>query len=221
MADARAAFLADAGMVFPADPAGIVTVCVASLADDGMVTVGVTDLADARAASLADAGMALQVDFAGVITVGVAPLADAGAASLADPAGNVASGVMVLTVPAPVETVELLQGCVARDCDVDDPGYSDSEMSCDDCVSASIWCQEMPQIRNNSGCQYVCYMSCVPVGMDYDVPADGYNCTFETLLSEPLCAVMDGVAYREKIESLSGYFDPQDCGSGVMAMFPT
>ena len=86
--------------------------------------------------------------------------------------------------------------------------HSDSEMSCDDCVSAGIWCQEMPQIRNDSGCQYVIYMSCVPVCMDYDVPADGYNCSFETLLSEPLCAVMDGVAYREK----SGYFDPRDCG---------
>ena len=67
-------------------------------------------------------------------------------------------------------------------------------------------------IRNDSGCQYVGYVSCVPVGMDYDVPAEGYSCTFETLLSGPLCAVMDGVAYREKIEALSGYFDPRDCG---------
>ena len=55
-------------------------------------------------------------------------------------------------------------------------------------------------------------MSCVPVGMDYDVPADGYSCTFETLLPRPRCAVMDGVAYREQIEALSGYFDPRDCG---------
>ena len=37
--------LADAGMAFLADPAGAVTVGVASLADAGMVTVGVTDLA--------------------------------------------------------------------------------------------------------------------------------------------------------------------------------
>ena len=41
--------LADAGMAFPADPAGAVTVVVASLADAGMVTVGVTDLADSGA----------------------------------------------------------------------------------------------------------------------------------------------------------------------------
>ena len=53
LADARAASLADAGMAFPADPAGVVTVGVASLADAGVVTVDVTDLADAGAASLA------------------------------------------------------------------------------------------------------------------------------------------------------------------------
>ena len=97
-------------------------------------------------------------------------------------------------------------------------------------MSAGIWCQEMPQICNDSGCQYGNYVSCVPVGMDNDVPTDGYNCSFETLLSEPFCAVMEGVAYREnieaeplcaalegvayreKIEALSGYFDPRDCG---------
>ena len=136
----------------------------------------------------------------------------AGAASLADPAGNVPGRVMDLTVLAPIETVELplQQGCVVWDCDViDDPEYSDSEMSYVDCVSAGIWCQEMPQVRNDSGCQYVSYVGCITVGMDYDVPADGYNCTLETLLSEPLCAVM---AYREKIEALSCYFDPRDCG---------
>ena len=56
------AFLADAGMAFPSDPAGVVTVGVAPLADAGMVTIGVTDLADARAVSLADAGMAFPAD---------------------------------------------------------------------------------------------------------------------------------------------------------------
>ena len=65
-------------MVFPADPAGAVTVGVASLADAGMVTVGVTNLANAGAAPLADAGMAFPADLAGVVTVGMAPLADAG-----------------------------------------------------------------------------------------------------------------------------------------------
>ena len=216
LADARAASLADAEILFPADPAGVVTVGVTPLVDAGMVTVGVTDLADARAASLAaagilfpadhagvvtvgvaplaDAGMALPADLAGVVTMGVAPLTDAGVASLADPDGNDTGGVIDLTVPAPVETVELPlpQGCVVRNCDViDDQEYGDSEMSCDACVSAGIWCQEMPQIRNDSGCQYVSYVSCVPVFMDYDVPAGGYNCTSETLLSEQLCAVME------------------------------
>ena len=45
-------FWADSGNKLPADPAGVVTVDVASLADAGKVTVGVADLAVAGAASL-------------------------------------------------------------------------------------------------------------------------------------------------------------------------
>ena len=45
------------GMDFPAGPAGVVTVGVASLANAEVVTVGVTDLANVGAAPLADAGM--------------------------------------------------------------------------------------------------------------------------------------------------------------------
>ena len=48
---------ADAGSELPGDPAGVVTVGVASLVDAGKVTVGVADLAVAGAASLADPGM--------------------------------------------------------------------------------------------------------------------------------------------------------------------
>ena len=51
--------LAYAGMAFPADPAGVVTVGVASLADAGMITVGVTDVADTA-----------PVDSAGVLKYG-------------------------------------------------------------------------------------------------------------------------------------------------------
>ena len=58
--------LTNAGIAFPADPAGVVTVVVASLADAGMVTVCVTDLADAGAASLADAGMAFLATLLGL-----------------------------------------------------------------------------------------------------------------------------------------------------------
>ena len=50
-------------MVFPADPAG-------------MVTVGVTDLAVAGASHLADAGIVLPADPAGMVTVGVTNLTD-------------------------------------------------------------------------------------------------------------------------------------------------
>ena len=40
--------LTDAGILFPADPAGVVTAGLVPLADAGMVTMGVTDLADTR-----------------------------------------------------------------------------------------------------------------------------------------------------------------------------
>ena len=104
--------LADAGMVFPADPAGTVIVGVASLADAGMVTVGVADLADIRASSLADAGMVFPADPAGVVTVGVASLADA---------GMVTVGVTDLAGAAPVDSAGV-------------PKYgSGVNISCDDC----------------------------------------------------------------------------------------
>ena len=241
LADARAVSLADAGMAFPADPAGVVTVGVASLADAGLVTVGVTDLADARAASLADSGMALPADLAGVVTVGVVPLADAGlvtvgvtdltdagaayladavAVSLADPAGNVADGVMDLTVPAPDE-LPLRQGCVVRDDSViDDPEYSNGEMTGGCCVSPGVWCQEMPQIQNDSDCHYVDHVRCVLVGMDYAVLADGYTCSFEMLLSEPLCAVTDDMTCQENIEALSGtVYDCDDVNDNQLGYF--
>ena len=72
--------LADAGMAFPADLAGVVTIGAASLADAGVaspadlagvVTVDLASLADARVTSLADAGMGFPANLAGVITVGV------------------------------------------------------------------------------------------------------------------------------------------------------
>ena len=75
---------------------------------------------------------------------------------------------------------------------MNNPEYSDSEMSCDNCVSAGAWCQEMPQIRNDSGCQYVGYMSCVPVSMDYDVPTDGHSlrsCCLATLCCYGWCGL--------------------------------
>ena len=53
---------ADAGSELPADPAGVVTVGVASLADAGKVTVGVADLAVAGVESLADPGMVSPAD---------------------------------------------------------------------------------------------------------------------------------------------------------------
>ena len=60
--------LADAGILFPANPAGAVTADVALLADSEEVTVGVTELADA--------GILFPADPAGTVTVDVALLAD-------------------------------------------------------------------------------------------------------------------------------------------------
>ena len=62
----------------------------------------------------------------------------------------------------------------------------------------------MSQIQNDLDYQHVDYMSCDPVSMDYAVPADGHTCSFEMLLSEPLCAITDDMTYQEKIETLIG-----------------
>ena len=116
---ARAASLADAGILFLADPAGVVTVGVAPQTDAGDVAVrvalpvvaGAVFLADLAGvvtisvASLASPGMALPADIAGVFTVGVTDLAvaramylaDAGMALPADLAGVVTMGVAPLT----------------------------------------------------------------------------------------------------------------------------
>ena len=84
MADAElvtvgVADLADAGMAFPADLAGVVVANVTTLADAELVTIGVADLADA--------GMAFPVDLAGVVAADATALADAGMVFPADPVG--------------------------------------------------------------------------------------------------------------------------------------
>ena len=59
------------------DFAGEVAADATSLADAGLVIVGVADLAVAGAASLADAGILFPADAAGEVTVGMAYVADA------------------------------------------------------------------------------------------------------------------------------------------------
>ena len=75
-------------------------------------------------------------------------------------------------------------------------------MTCGDRVSAGVWCQGMPQTRYDLDCQYANYGGCDPVGLDYDVPADGYTGSFETLLPGPLCPVTDGMTYHEQVDAL-------------------
>ena len=60
--------LADAGMAFPADLAGVVAADVTTLTDAWMVTVGVADLADA--------GKAFPANLAGLTTMGVTEVTD-------------------------------------------------------------------------------------------------------------------------------------------------
>ena len=71
-------------------------------------------------------------------------------------------------------------------------------------VSAGVWCQGIPQTRYDLDCQYVNYVGCDPIGLDYAVPADGYTGSLGMLLSGPLCPVTDGMTYHEKIEALVG-----------------
>ena len=102
--------MADAGILFLADPAGVVTIGVAPLTDAGPVNMAVADLADAwilfptdpagpvtmAVADLADAGILFPVNLAGPVTFGVADLADAGILFPADPARSVTADVAFL-----------------------------------------------------------------------------------------------------------------------------
>ena len=121
----------------------------ASLADAGMVTLGVTDLAVARAAPLAYAGMAFPADPAGMafladlvgdVTIEVVSLADARMAfpadiaweatvdvtSLAD-AGMVTVGVTDLADVSPVDIVGV-------------PECGGGVVSWGDRLSPGVWC---------------------------------------------------------------------------------
>ena len=175
-----------AGVAFPA-VAGM-----AALVDlAGGVTVGVTSLADAGVASLADAG--------------VAPLADAGVTSLTDLGGSVAGGVTDLAVPVHVRTEQMQQECVVRDHSVFGGSvYCDSEEDCSDCASPNAWCQELPEIRDDSVCEYITYVVCDLDCVDRTVPEGGDDYPDGTLSSEPLCVITDDMTYQEKIEALSG-----------------
>ena len=170
---------ADAGTTFPAGIAGVVTIGVASLANAGMVTAGVTDLVDAGMAFPAETGgvvtvgVASQAD-AGMVTVGVTDLADAGAASLADagmafltePAGVVTVGVVSLA-NAGMVTVGVADSAdagivtLAAPVDIPDrPEYGRSVVSCGDRVSPGVWCMERAWIQSDLDCQ--CIVRAVP-----------------------------------------------------------
>ena len=80
--------LADAEILFQADPRGVVTIGVATLADAGPVTMDVADLADA--------GILFPADLVGSVTMGVADFANAGILFPADPDGTVTADVALM-----------------------------------------------------------------------------------------------------------------------------
>ena len=214
LANAGAASLADAGVASPADLAGV-------------VTVGVASLTDAVAASLADAGVASPADFAWVVTVRVASLADAGAASLADAGvtllAGLASGMMNMTVPVCERTEEviLVQKCPVRDCFVMHGSVTgDGGMDGDNCASPDGWYREMPDVCDDSIWQCVGYVGCDPDFVDRAVPEGGDEYPFRTLLSEPLCVIMDDMTFQEKTEALSGtIYDYDDVNDNTPRLF--
>ena len=164
---------ADAGMLFPADHAGAVTVGVTSSADVRMVSVGVTNLADVGVASLADAGMAFPAHPLGAVTVGVVPLADA---------GMVTVGVTDVADTAHVHGDGVDIGCGER-------------------ISTGIWCRGRTPIRNDLHGQFVGSVRCDPVGMSYTMPPDDPTDLFGTLLSGQMCPVTNVVTDWERLEA--------------------
>ena len=69
--------------------------------------------------------------------------------------------------------------------------YCDSEVDCSDCASTNAWCQEMPEIRDDSVCEYVNYVDCDQDCVDRNVPEGGDDYPIRTLSSEPLCVITD------------------------------
>ena len=79
-------------------------------------------------------------------------------------------------------------------------------MNCGDCASPNAWCQEMPEICDDSNCQYIIinYMGCDSDCVDRTVLEGGDDYPVGTLSSAPLCVITDDMTCQEKIEALSG-----------------
>ena len=77
-------------------------------------------------------------------------------------------------------------------------------MDAGDFTSPDAWCQEMPEICDNSNCQYINYVGCDPDCADRTVLEGGDYYPVGTLSSEPLCIITDDMTYQKKIEILSG-----------------
>ena len=136
----------------------------------------------------------------------VASLADAGVASQADISDSIAGRVMDLTVQVRVRTEEMIfqQEGVVRNRSVSNGSvYGDSEMDCGDCASPIAWCQEMPEICDNSNCQYINFVGCDPHCVDRTVLEGGEKEKIEAMSG----TIYD---YDDVIDNQPGYFDYDD-----------
>ena len=71
-------------------------------------------------------------------------------------------------------------------------------------TSPDPWGQEMPEICNDSNCQYINYVSCDTDNVNQTVLEGGDDYPVGMLSSEPLRNIMDDMTYQENIEALSG-----------------
>ena len=202
------------GAVVVAPPAVFTTVIAAdvtTLADAGMVTVGVAGLADAGMAFPADLAGVIAADAtiladAGMVTIGVADLADAGMAFAADLAGLATVGV-----------TDLADVVCSPDSGGDIVMWGDR-------TSSGVWCRAGTPNRSDVDCQYVGCVCCVPVGVDCAAPAAGCSDSLVTCSYDNLCPVTDYMTCWENLEAMSnasydsyggvdgqpGYFDDDD-----------
>ena len=75
------------------------------------------------------------------------------------------------------------------------PEYDGGVISCGVRLSPGVWCRGRTLIQNDLDNQFVNSVRCDPVSL-------GYTGSFGTLLSGPMCPVMDDMTYWERLEAL-------------------
>ena len=210
--------LAEAGMAFPADHAGGVTVGVAALVNAGTVTVGVADSADAGRSSPADLAVVVAADVAalanagmvtvcvadlavaGLVTVAVTDLADAGMVFPADLTGAVTIGVAPMAVGGiairnsnPADPVGAVTVGVGGGGDV---SWADRMLPGN---GRHVWTPSLQGVD----CQYVNYVGCAPMEVSGVAQLAECSGTLATCSSDQSCPAVDYMTCWEKLEAMS------------------